>query len=127
MSHLVLAKSVSRHRKLRTATFPVQIRIGKFFTMFSLALAIGVIGFFYLAKFTDVNTKGYQLKKLEIEHESLVSNRERNSVGIAKEKSLSSVREAAINLNMVAVKQVSYLQQDSAVAQGSVVLLGQLN
>ncbi len=127
MAHLLLTKSVSRHRTLRTATFPVQIRIGKFFTMFSLALAIGVIGFFYLAKFTDVHTKGYMLKKLEIEREVLVSSRERNSVGIAKEKSLSSVRAAAIDLNMVAVKQVSFLQQDSAVAQGSVVVLGQLN
>lgn len=127
MAHLLITRSVTRHRTLATSAFPIQFRIGKFFTMFALALAIGGIGFFYLAKFTEVHTKGYQLRKLELEHEDLVSNRESHAVDIAREKALGSVREAAIQLNMVAVKQITYLQEDSAVAQGPSVTLGQVN
>lgn len=92
-----------------------------------LAIAIGGIGFFYLAKFTEVHTKGYQLRKLEIAREDLMSDRESQAVDIAKEKALSSVREAAIELDMIAAKQITYIQEDSAVAQSSQYTHGQFN
>lgn len=112
---------------LRTAAFPVRIRIGSFFMMLTFAIAIGLIGFFYLAKFTDVHTKGYQLRKLEIERERLMSHREHKSVDIAREKALVSVRAAAIDLSMIPAKKISYVKEDSAVAQSSPIVLGQFN
>ncbi|MBP9718759.1 hypothetical protein KBD59_05715 [Candidatus Gracilibacteria bacterium] len=109
-------------RRLRTpADFPVHFQVGTYFVMFSLLALIGLLSFFYLQKFTNTHTKGYQLRRLEMAKQQLDLARERSSVAIAKEKSLASVRETAVALSMVQPRSEVYIKVDGAIAQAPLV------
>ncbi len=127
MSQLVLSHSASRHRSLTTGAFPIKFTIGKYFSMIMMGLLIAAAGTFYLNNFTKVHTKGYLLRKLELERQDLMANKDAHTVDIAREKALNSVHAAAVQLSMVAEKQVTYMQEDTAVAQGPAVVLMQVN
>lgn len=118
MSSIFLSSRRSFSRRLRTpADFPIQFRFGTYFVMFGMLALIGLLSFFYLTKFTQIHTKGYQLRRLELAKQQLNIARERSSVAIAKEKSLSSVRETAFALNMTPVQKETYLKLDGTIAQ----------
>ena len=78
---------------------------------------IGLLSFFYLIKFTEIHTKGYQLRRLELERDKLVSVREIKSTSISKEKTLASIKQSSITMNMVPVRNAIYIKQDGSVAQ----------
>ncbi|MEK9132411.1 MAG: hypothetical protein AAB606_01745 [Patescibacteria group bacterium] len=118
MSQLILTRSSQYHRALRTgATYPFSLRVGKFFLFFSMTLMIGVLSFFYLVKSTEIHTKGYQLRRFELEHDKLVTSREIQTMGIAEARSLSSVRQSDIVQHMVPARAAVFITQDGSVAQ----------
>lgn len=77
---------------------------------------IGIMSFFYLIKFTEIHTKGYQLRKLEIEKNKLLTNQEVKRTDIANLRSLQAVRESAIVNAMVPAKNPIFVKQDPSVA-----------
>lgn len=91
--------------------------VGKFFLMFTMTLLIGILSFSYLVKFTEIHTKGYQLRKLEMQRDSLMTSRETQNMEIAKEKSLVSVKENAVSMNMIPARNIVFVQKQGAVAQ----------
>lgn len=117
MSQLILTRSSQIHRAIRVHhAIPLSLRVGKFFLLFSMTLLIGVLSFFYLIKFTEIHTKGYQLRRLEIEHANLTDAQETQTSEIAQAKSLASVREGAITLSMVPASRIVYVTKDSQIA-----------
>ncbi len=82
-----------------------------------MTFLIGLLSFFYLVKFTEIHTKGYQLRKLEMERDRLMSSREVQSTGISKLKALNSIRESSKISQMVPARTPIYLRQDGNVAQ----------
>lgn len=117
MSQLILTRSSQIHRAIRVHNaIPLSLRVGKFFLLFSMTLLIGVLSFFYLLKSTEIHTKGYQLRRLEIQHSTLTDMQETRTGDIAKAKSLASVREGAITLSMVAASRIVYITKDSQIA-----------
>lgn len=118
MAQLILTHSSQFHRVIRTKNmFPLSLRVGKFFLMFSMTFMIGLISFFYLIKFTEIHTKGYQLRKLEIEHGKLVTMHETQNTNIAKLKSLNAVRESEIIKGLVPARNAVFIKKDGTVAQ----------
>ncbi|MBI4994902.1 hypothetical protein HZC21_04650 [Candidatus Peregrinibacteria bacterium] len=117
MAQLLLTHSSQFHRAIRThGVLPLSFRIGKFFLMFSMTALIGVMSFFYLVKFTEIHTKGYQLRKLEIEKNKLLTSQEVKRTDIANLRSLQAVRESAIVSTMIPAKNPVFIKQDSSFA-----------
>lgn len=92
-------------------------RMGSFFLMFLLLVCIGLMSFLYLVKFTEIHTKGYQLRRIEIEKDSLIASRQIRSTDIARSKSLQHIRERAMEMNMIPATHIVYFQPDAAIAQ----------
>lgn len=80
---------------------------------------IGILSFFYLLKSTEIHTKGFQLRRLEIEKDRLVGTQESKSTDIAKLKSLNALRESGITSSMVPARNPVFIKKD-----GSISLLG---
>lgn len=117
MAQLLLTHGSQFHRAIRThSDMPLSFRVGKFFLMFSMTALIGIMSFFYLIKFTEIHTKGYQLRKLEIEKNKLLTNQEVKRTDIANLRSLQAVRESAIVNAMVPAKNPIFVKQDPSVA-----------
>lgn len=117
MAQLILNHSSQYHRAIRThGALPLTLRVGKFFLMFSMTFLIGLISFFYLVKFTEIHTKGYQLRKLEIERDRLETAREEKSTEISKLRALNTVRQSNIASAMVPAHKPVFIKEDEHVA-----------
>jgi len=81
-----------------------------------MTFMIGLLSFFYLVKFTEIHTKGYQLRKLEIEREKLMTAREGQATEIARLKSLNSIRESEATSRMIPARNPIFVKQDGTVA-----------
>ena len=105
-------------RTLRThSKFPLIFQAGKYLLMFFMLIMIGILSFFYLVKFTEIHTKGYELRKLEIEHDRLLNAQEIQTTQIARQRSLVEVRQSAIASTMIPAAKAVFITQDSAIAQ----------
>lgn len=91
MSQLVFAHRHSmRHSVREHRTVADHVRAGQVALMFGLLLIIGVLSLLYLMQFSKVATKGYEITRLEVERNKLLTEREVMSVKVARERSLSS-------------------------------------
>lgn len=118
MSQLLLTHSSQFHRVIRTRNeFPLSMRVGKFFLLFTMTFMIGLLSFFYLLKFTEIHTKGYQLRKLEVQRDRLVSAREEKSASIANAKALNSIRESDVAARMIPARSPIYIKEDGTFAK----------
>ena len=120
MAQLLLTRNSHIQHALRNrALSAAPMRFGKFFIMFIMTFLIGLLSFFYLVKFTEIHTKGNQLRRLEIERDRLLTAREGSSVKISNERALHAIKESAVNHNMVPARNAFFVKQDGAVAVGT--------
>lgn len=84
--------------------------------MFSMTFLIGILSFFYLIKFTEIHTKGYQLRRLEVERDRLLTSQESKRTNIEMLKSLKSVRDSEVASRMIPAKSPVFIKQDNSVA-----------
>lgn len=85
--------------------------------MFVMIIMAGVMSLLYLMHFTDVHTKGYLLRKLEIDRESLKITQEMKQMNIAKVKSLSHIQNSSTVSRMIPVRSPIYLKSETEVAK----------
>lgn len=116
MSQLLLTHH-SLDRALHSRDGMLSMRVGKFFLFFSMTFLIGLLSFFYLVKFTEIHTKGYQLRKLEIERGRLLTIQESKNTDIAQLKSLNAVRESATVRSMLPMRTPIFVKQDGNIAR----------
>lgn len=118
MAQLLLTHRSQFHRAIRLNTgFPLSLHVGKFFLMFSMTLMIGILSFVYLIKFTEIHTKGYQLRRLELERDRLMTARESQSTFIARARSLQSIQGSAVTSGMVPARNTVFFKEGGNVAQ----------
>lgn len=77
---------------------------------------IGLLSFFFLMKSTEIQTRGFQLQKLEIDRRKLEDERETKNTEISRLRSLSSIRESTITRGLVPVKNPVFIQKDGSIA-----------
>lgn len=77
----------------------------------------GLMSLLYLMHFTDIHTKGYTLKKLEIERQELRNQQEIKIMNVAKVRSLARIKESEAVARMVPLKNPIYLKSDTAMAR----------
>lgn len=91
MSQLILVHRQSmRHSVREHVSIRDHVRTGQIALMFGLLLIIGVLGFLYLMQFSKVATKGYEITRLEVLRNKLLTEREVMNVKVARERSLQS-------------------------------------
>ena len=118
MSQLTITRTSSFHRTLRSSSaVPLSFRFGKFFLLFSMMFFIGLLSFSYLVKFTEIQTKGYQLSKLEMERDQLTRLQEEQGMRISQLKSLEEIRSSTIASTMVPSKPAVFIREGSGIAQ----------
>lgn len=117
MAQLILTRNTQFHRALRIrGSFPLTLRVGRFFLLFSMTLMIGLLSFFYLIKFTAIHTQGSHLRKLELKSDDLKEEQDSKNLQIAEQKSLQSIKESSIAKGMIPAQNVSYIREDGTVA-----------
>lgn len=118
MAQLILTHRSQFHRAIHTrSAFPLTLRVGRFFLLFSMTLMIGLLSFVYLIKFTEIHTKGYQLRKLELERDRLMTAREAQSTDISRMKSLNEIRQSEVTSRMIPARNPVFIKADGNVAQ----------
>lgn len=118
MSQLILTRNPQFHQAVRThSNFPLTLRVGRFFLMFSMTFLIGILSFVYLMKFTEIQTKGYQLRKLELERNSLISSTETQTTSIARLRSLKDITDSSIASRMVPARNPIFIRTDGSFAR----------
>lgn len=118
MSQLIITRSSPFHRAIRNRQFFLApVRVGKFFLLFTLTFLLGLMSFFYLVKFTEIHTKGYQLRKLELEKNKLLTTRESKSTDIALLMSLRTIRESAVTSSMVRARAPIFIKGEKNIAR----------
>ncbi|PIQ77434.1 hypothetical protein COV82_04690 [Candidatus Peregrinibacteria bacterium CG11_big_fil_rev_8_21_14_0_20_46_8] len=90
------------------------LRVGKFFLFFSLTFLIGLISFLYLLKFTEIHTKGYEVRKLELQRDQLLSEREAQRKDIESLKSLQSIRQGTSYL--IPARKTTFVHHETGFA-----------
>jgi len=82
-----------------------------------MIVMIGVMSLLYLMHFTDVHTKGYILRKLEIDRSTLTVEQEMKQMDIDSVKSLSHIQNSPKVQKMIPANSITFLKPDTEVAQ----------
>lgn len=114
--YLTITNSNSVHfgeRKKSIQTGPQMGRVTLNFILVALVCAAGV---FYIFEVNNLATKGYEIRKMENQLNELKKENENLRIQEAGYKSMYNIEERTRDLNMVAPKDVSYLNLPGDVA-----------
>jgi len=115
--YLTLTQSSSvrfgeRKRVLKNRSF----RLGNITLNLMLAVLICAAGVYYIFEVNNLATKGYDIKKMESDLETLKKENEQLNIRAAELKSMHNIEEKTKDLNMTAPKDVSYINLPGNVA-----------
>jgi hypothetical protein len=108
--NLILSNSREAKPGIRRRTLSSKIEVGTFSLMvvvIFLALAVSLL---YLAHANRTATRGYALKKLEIEKNQLQTQMEIWNHRVSEARSLESIKTSGVLENMEKVRDPIYLQ-----------------
>lgn len=91
-------------------------RMGGLTLNFMLIALICAAGVFYIFEVNNLATKGYEIKNIEAQLEKLKKENENLNIRAAELKSMYNIEEKTKDLNMIAPKDVSYLNIPGNVA-----------
>jgi len=76
----------------------------------SVLASIGILGLVYLFTINSMGTKGYEIKKLESQMETLQEQQKNLMLQTSNLQSIDRIQEQATKLNFVPTNNVSYLR-----------------
>jgi cell division protein FtsB len=98
------------------ASFAQPSKMGGVTLNFVIVTLICMVGFLYIYEVNNLATKGYDIKKFESELEQLKKDNENLNIRATELKSMNNIEEKTKDLNMVAPKDISYLNIPGNVA-----------
>ena len=75
-------------------------------TMIGMIILFGVL---FVVKVSSVSTKGFEISDLEKSVQELERDNQKLNVKIAEHRSMSSIQERLLNMNMVVASDVDYV------------------
>lgn len=114
---LLLTKDNDFAPGIRRRTLSARVEIGALtltFVVITLALVVSLI---YLAHANRVATRGYVLKKLELEKNELVTEQEIWQQKVSEAKSLGAIKSSSVVENMRRVRESIYVRTNMEVAK----------
>ena len=91
------------------------LKLGPISLGFITVILFSLLSLFYLAQSNQITTKGYILRKLELEKAKVLSENERLQVEAARLQSLNKINEKAKELSMVPVGELKYFTDTEGV------------
>lgn len=107
---LTLTNSSELTPGVRRRTLQEEVRLGAVSLTVVVVLLALVISLIYLAHANRVATRGYAIKKLEIEKTNLITENEIWRQQVSEAKSLATIQSSGIVKKMVPVKDATYIK-----------------
>jgi hypothetical protein len=127
MSQLILTRSPYRQELMnspmksyrRTRITPVkwQLQFGPMTLIVGLIVVAVGMSAMYLMHFNQVATKGYDLKRLEVNRQQLMDQNQVSNMNIDKVKSMDSILGSGRIQRMVKADNVMFVRGDTALAK----------
>ena len=114
--YLTITNSSSVRFGERKEALKTQSKLGRVTLNFILVTLICAAGVFYIFEVNNSATKGYEIRGLETKLNELRKENETLRIQAAELKSMYKIEEKTKDLNMVAPKDVSYLNLPGDVA-----------
>lgn len=119
MSTLLLTKNSFRtpgayHSR---ETIKTPFKVGQFFLMFTLLVLGALMSLLYLMEYNGIHTKGYELKKLELERDKLQVQREIKNTNLSKVTSLQHVENSETVKRLIPMRNPVYASSSSSFAR----------
>ena len=114
---LTLSSAPTADTGLRRRTLSQQIQVGAVSLTFVVIVLALIVSLIYLTHANRVATRGYVIKRLEIEKTQLVTENEIWRQQVSEAKSLRAVKESPVVQSMVGVRDPAYIRTELAVAK----------
>lgn len=109
--------SMRRFRRTRVTPLKWKLQFGPM-TLIGGLVVLGVsMSILYLWHFNQVATKGYDLKRLEVDRNQLMEQNQVSNMNIDKVKSMGSILGSGRIQRMVRANDVSFVRGDTALAK----------
>ncbi len=115
--NLILSNHAETKAGVRRRTLSSRVEIGTFSLMVVVILLALSISLLYLAHANRTATRGYALKKLEIEKNQLQTQMEIWNQRVSEAKSLDAIKNSGILGKMESVTEPTYLQTNLVEAE----------
>lgn len=114
--YLTITNSSSARFGERKKSISARPQMGRVTLSFLLVALVCAAGVFYIFEVNNMATKGYEIRNLENQLNKLQKENETLRIQEAELKSMYKIEEKTKDLNMVAPKDVSYLNLPGNVA-----------
>jgi cell division protein FtsL len=114
--YLTITNSNSARFGERKGALKTKPKMGRVTLSFILAVLVCASGIFYIFEVNNLATKGYEIRELENQLKDVQKANETLRIQAAELKSMYKIEEKTKELNMVAPKDVSYLNIPGDVA-----------
>lgn len=112
--------SMRRFRRTRVTPMKWKLQFGPMTLIGGLVVVAVGMSILYLMHFNQVATKGYDLKRLEVDRQQLMDQNQVSNMNIDKVKSMNSVLTSGRIQRMVKANNVSFVRGDTALAKADV-------
>jgi cell division protein FtsB len=112
----IASQSSMRFGDRKAASKAQPSKMGGVTLNFIIVTLICMVGFLYIYEVNTLATKGFDIKKAESELEQLKKENENLNIRATELKSMNKIEEKTKDLNMVAPKDISYLNIPGNVA-----------
>ena len=112
---LTFTKSNTAKRGIRKKTISDKLRVGSVTLGFITVTLICLLSLFYLSGVNSLATKGYDIKFYEERLNELKKENQRLKTEAAELQSMRRLKDSVEKLNMVSVRNVSYISGSGSV------------
>lgn len=95
------------------------LKIGPFAAIILMMVLIAMMGLISLTHLNAMSTKGYEINKLESEHQDLVQDGEINDMLILQARSMKTIEGHQLVQNMARPDKIYYLESITGFAQAN--------
>jgi len=116
MSQLILTRGNSVRRGVRRSTLSKNVYIGTFSLMVLLILFVCLMSILFLVHYNNMATKGYVLKRLEVERQALLAEQEIKDMHLAEITSLEALKNRDKVAAMYNVNDKMFIMEETGIA-----------
>ena len=130
MAHALLTRSpyrqefmssdMRRFRRTRVTATKWKMQFGPMTLVVGLVIAGIALSMLYLMHFNRVATKGYDLKRLEVDRQHLTTQNQLSNMNIDRVKSMPTILASGRLQRMVRANEVSFVRGETAIAKADI-------
>ena len=107
---------------MRAVSLNWEVFFGPTTIIVALIIVAVVMSFLYLLHFNQVATKGYDLKRLDVDRQQLLDQYQIANLNVSKVKSMDTILKSGRIQRMVRANNITFVRGDTALASANVGL-----